>query len=112
MRNFRIASKNTTHVTFTWDLESAYISYVTNYRIFYRAAYPGASSYALSKYYTASPSGVTRIDNGETFTLTTTFASLVSYSQYIMWLRVYIRIAPSNLYSEQIYEEFGECIIL
>ena len=111
VRNFRIASKNTTHMTFTWDLESAYISHVTNYRIFYRESYPGASSYSYRTSYTAT-SSVSRIDSGETFTLTTTFNSFNSYSQYIMWLRVDINIAPSYLYSEQIYEEFGECIII
>ena len=112
MRNFRIASKNTTHVTFTWDLESAYISYVNYYRIFYRESYPGASSYTYYTHYTTSPSGVTRINSGETFTFTTAVSNFVSFSQYIMWLRVDITITPSYLYSEQIYDEFGECISL
>ena len=98
-------------MTFTWDLESAYISYVTNYRIYYIASFPGTGSYGASRYYAASPSRVTRINSGETFTFITTVTSFTRYSQYIMWLRVDISIAPSYLYSEQIYEEFGECIV-
>ena len=97
-------------MTFTWDLESAYISYVNYYRIFYRESYPGASAYTYRTYSTTTPSGVSRINSGETFTFITAVSNFPSFGQYILWLRVDITITPSFLYSEQIYDEFGECI--
>ena len=99
-------------MTFTWDLETAYISYVNYYRIFYRESYPGAYPYSSRTYSTTTPSGVTRINSGETFTFIAPVSNFGSFSQYIMWLRVDITITPSYLYSEQIYEEFGEHIIM
>ena len=110
VRNFHIASVNRTHVTFSWDLESAYHSYVSQYRIYYRASYPGASSYGYTTAYSFGTA--VQIGGGETFTYTLPITSFGSYSQYIMWLQVHTTSTPTYLYTEQIYTELGEFPII
>ena len=110
VRNFHIASVNRTHVTFSWDLEYSYHSYISQYRIYYIASYPGTGSYSYSTYHSFSTA--VQIGGGETFTYTSPITNFNNYGQYIMWLQVRTTSTPSYLYTEQIYAELGELTII
>ena len=109
MRNFKVASQNATHVTFSWDMHSsyAYTGNINYFYIHYRYAFPGYNPYGASSY-TVSTSATTQINGGLTFLFTTSVTSFSNYAQYIMSLYVYHDISPYNLYSEQIYAEIGK----
>ena len=107
VRNFQ-ATKNSTHITFSWDIVDGYYSssYINSFRIYYRERpYTGFQSYFSLSY---SSSSLIKI--GPSFQYTTTVTSLSSYGhQFVMW--VYVsrrRLNPSTAYSDQIYVEMGK----
>ena len=108
IRNFQVANKNGTHITFSWDIADGYYSskYVNYFRIFYRdRPYTGSRSHIGTISYTDS----SLIKIGSSFHYTTTVTSFSTYGQYVMWLYVYrSRLSPSASYSNQIYIEVGK----
>ena len=106
IRNFQ-ATKNSTHITFSWDIVDDHYSsdHITYFQIFY--AYrpnTGYSSNTGSISYSHSSLTVT----GSSFQYTTTVTSFGNYGQYVMWVRVYrSSLTPSYSFSDQIYVEVG-----
>ena len=105
IRNFQ-ANKNSTHITFSWDIVDGYYSssYISNFRIYYRERPHTGSSYIG----TISYSNSNLIKIGTSFQYTTTVTSFSNFGQYVMWVRVYRpSLTPSYAYSDQIYVEVG-----
>ena len=107
IRNFQVANRNSTHITFSWDIVDGYYSsdYISNFRIYYRERpHTGYSSYIGSISYSNSD----LIKIGASFQCTTTVTSFGSYGQYVMWVYVYRPgLTPSYALSDQIYVEVG-----
>ena len=107
VRNFQ-ATKNSTHITFSWDIVDGYYSssYINYFRIYYRER-PYTS---YRSYFTISYSSSSLIKIGRSFQYTTTVTSLSSYGhQFVMWLYVYRpSLTPSSVYSDQTYVEMGK----
>ena len=108
IRNFE-ANKNSTHITFSWDIVDGYYSssYINSFRIYYRERpYTGYSSY----FGTISYSSSSLIKIGRSFRYTTTVTSLYNRGhQFVMWVYVYRpSLDPSIVYSDQIYVEMGK----
>ena len=112
VRNFKVASQNSTHVTFSWDMHSSYTENINYFRIYYRYAFPGYNPYGYSTYYQFSISQTTQINGGLTFLFTTSVTTFNNIAQYIMWLYVSLGTSPNSLYSEQIYAEIGKKIAI
>ena len=109
IRNFQVASRNSTHNTFSWDIVDSYYSSsdINYFRIYYRERpNTGYLSYIGSIYYSDS----SLIKSGPSFQYTTTVTRLSSYGhQFVMWLYVYRPgLNPSTVYSDQIYIEMGK----
>ena len=108
IRNFQVANKNCTHITFSWDIVDVYYSskYVDYFRIYYRERpHTGSRSYIG----TISYSDSSLIKIGSSFQYTTTVTSFANFGQYVMW--VYVSrsgITPSASYSDQIFIEVGK----
>ena len=106
IRNFQ-ANKNSTHITFSWDIVDGYYSssYISYFYIYYvQRPYSGYRSYESISY---SSSNLIKI--GASFQYTRTVTSFPNYGQYVMW--VYVSrsgITPSTSYSDQIYVEVGK----
>ena len=99
--------KNSTHITFSWDIVDGYYSssYINSFRIYYRQR-PYSSYYS---YKSVSYSNSNLIKIGSSFQYTTTVTSFSTFGQYVMW--VYVSrsgITPSTSYSDQIYVEVGK----
>ena len=108
IRNFK-ANKNSTHITFSWDIVDGYYSssYINSFRIYYRERpYTGYRSYFSTIFYSSS----SLIKIGPSFQYTTTVTSLSSYGhQFVMWVYVYRpTLNPSYAYSDQICVEMGK----
>ena len=108
-RNFQVASRNSTHITFSWDIVDGYYSssYISRFRIYYQERpYTGSRSYIGTISYSSS----SLIKIGPSFQYTTTVTSLSSYGpQFVMWVYVYRpSLNPSTVYSDQIYVEMGK----
>ena len=106
IRNFQ-ATKNSTHITFSWDIVDGYYSssYITYFLIYY-AYRPSTGYYTTigSISYSDSSLTVTR----SSFQYTTTVTSFSSFGQYVMWVQVYrSSLSPSYSLSDQIYVEVG-----
>ena len=107
IRNFQVASQNSTHITFSWDIVDGYYSdyYIDYFYIYYRerSVYSGYRSQIGSFSYSASNV------NGASFQYTTTVTSFSTYGQYVM--AVYVSrslLSPSGTYSNEIYVEVGK----
>ena len=106
IRNFQVANKNSTHITFSWDIVDSYYnsSYIYYFRIYYRERPLTGSRNTGRIYY--SNSNLIKI--GSSFQYTTTVLSF-NTGQYVMWLLMSrIRVNPSTSYSPQIYVEVGK----
>ena len=105
IHNFQVASRNSTHITFSWGIVDGYYSehYIDYFRIYYVATrYSSRISYI---YYTDS----NLIAIGSSFKYTTTVTSFSTYGQYVMWVRVYrSSLSPSYSDSNQVYVEVGK----
>ena len=108
IRNFQVANRNSTHITFSWDIVDPYYSssYISYFQIFYRdRAY--YTDYRTAIYISYSDNNLIKI--GSSFQYTTEVTSFSTYGQYIMWVYVYrSSLEPTASYSEQIYVEVGE----
>ena len=104
IRNFQ-ATKNSTHITFSWDIVDGYhsSSYINYFHIYY-AYSSNVGHYSTIGSISYSASSLT----GSSFRYTTTVTSFGSRGQYIMWVRVYrSSLTPSYSFSDQIYVEVG-----
>ena len=111
IRNFQVANRNSTHITFSWDIVDGYYtsSYINRFRIYY-VQRPSGGYYS---YHTIYYSNSNLIKIGASFQYTATATSFSYYGQYVMW--VYVRrssLTPSTVYSDQIYVEVGKWIML
>ena len=83
INNFHVASRNSTHITFSWDIVDGYYtsSYISSFRLYYQRR---ASSYAPSVHISYSLA----TNKGATFSYT---HSLETFNDepYIMWVWVY-----------------------
>ena len=109
IRNFQVANKNSTHITFSWDIVDGYYSssYINYFRIYYRdrAGYSGYRTHIGSISYSDS----NLIKFGSSFQYTTTVTSFNIYGQYVMAVYVYRpSLVPAEIYSEEIYVEVGK----
>ena len=105
IRNFQ-ANKNSTHITFSWDIVDGYYSssYINYFYIYYRER-PHTGSRNSG---TISYSNNYLVKIGTSFQYTTTVTSFGSYGQYVMWVYVYRpSLTPSYALSDQIYVEVG-----
>ena len=105
IRNFQ-ATKNSTHITFSWDIVDGYYSssYISYFHIYYaNRPNTGYSSTIGSISYSDSSLTVT----GSSFRYTTTVTSYRNYGQYMMWVRVYRSSLTPYSFSDQIYFEVG-----
>ena len=106
IRNFQ-ATKNSTHITFSWDIVDGYYSssYISYFHIYY--------AIRLITGYISTIGSISYSDNslavtGSSFRYTTTVTSFGSFGQYVMWVRVYrSSLTPSYSFSDQIYVEVG-----
>ena len=108
IRNFK-ANKNSTHITFSWDIVDGYdsSSYIRYFRIYY-AYRPNTGYYSYIGTIAYSSSSLIKI--GSSFQYTTTVTSLSSYGQqFVMCLYVSRpSLIPSYAYSDQLYVEMGK----
>ena len=111
IRNFQVANRNNTHITFSWDIVDGYYSssYISYFRIYYRER-SGYRGYRSSTG-TISYSDSNLIKIGSSFQYTTTVTSFNIYGQYVMAVYVYrSRLVPAGIYSEEIYAEVGKSL--
>ena len=107
IRNFQ-EYKNSTHITFSWDIVDGYYSssYINYFRIYYSQR-PSSGYYSYIGSISYSNSDLIKI--GSSFQYTTTVTSFSNFGQYVMWLYVYrSSLSPSASYSNQIYIEVGK----
>ena len=108
IRNFQVANKNSTHITFAWDIVDGYYSssYINSFLIFYRNRAGYTSYYSTIGSISYSNSYLTV--SGSSFKYTTTVTNFANFGQYVMWVRVYRpSLTPSYALSDQIYIEVG-----
>ena len=108
IRNFQVANKNSTHITFSWDIVDGYYtsSYINYFHIYY-AQRPRSGYYSYIGSISYSNSNLIKI--GSSFQYTTTVASFSYFGQYVMWVDVYrSSLNPSTVNSDQIYVEVGK----
>ena len=106
IRNFQVANRNSTHITFSWDIVDGYYtsSYISYFRIYYRQR--PYSGYRSSIYITYSNSDLIKV--GASFKYTTTVTAFSTYGQYVMSVYVYrSSLTPSSVYSDEVYVEVG-----
>ena len=107
--NFQVASKNSTHITFSWDIVDGYYSssYIDYFYIYYTDRPNTGSRYSIGS---ISYSDSNLIKIGSSFQYTTSVTSFSNYGlQFVMWLYVYrSRLNPTYSYSDQIYLEVGK----
>ena len=108
IRNFQ-ATKNSTHITFSWDIVDGYYSssYISSFRIYYRQR-TGYSGYSSSLYISYSNSDLIKI--GSSFKYTTAATTFSGYGQqFVMSVYVYrSHLKPNGVYSDEIYVEVGK----
>lgn len=107
--NFQVARRNTTHITFSWDIVDSYYdsSYISSFRIYYRVKSGSGTSY--NSYISIANTDVNLIQLGRSFQYTTTTTVTGGIGQHVMWVRVYRSSpAPSGSYSKQISVELGK----
>ena len=102
-----MANKNSTHITFSWDIVDGYYtsSDINYFRIHYRekSTYSG---YRTSIYITYSNSDLIKF--GASFKYTTTVTTFSTYGQYVMSVYVYRSSrTPTGVYSDEVYVEVG-----
>ena len=108
MRDFQVAHKNSTHITFSWDIVDGYYnsSYIDYFHIYYRDR-AGDTGFSGPISYSDSSLTVTR----SSFQYTTTVTSFGNHDQYVMWIGVYrSSLSPSYSYSDQVYVEVGRSL--
>ena len=108
IRNFQVASRNSTHITFSWDIVDGYYSdsIIGYFEIYYREK-SSYSGYRSSIYIADSNSDLIKF--GSSFKYTTAVTSFRTYGQYVMSVYVYrSRLTPSGVYSDEIYVEVGK----
>ena len=108
VRNFQVATKNSTHITFSWDIVDGYYSssYINSFNIYYRER-SGYSGYRSSIYISYSNSDLIKI--GSSFKYTTAVTTFSGYGQFVMSVYVYRpSLTPNAVYSDEIYVEVGK----
>ena len=108
IRNLQ-TNKNSTHITFSWDIVDGYYSssYINSFTIYYRQR-SGSSGYFYSNI-GISYSNNNLIKIGSSFQYTTTVTSFSTYGQYVMAVYVYRpSLVPAGIYSDEIYVEVGK----
>ena len=102
IRNFRVASRNSTHITFSWDIVDGYYSssYIDYFYLYYQHR---TSTYSLYIPYRSATS------NGATFSYTSSLA-IFNNGPYAMWVRVYrdSRIQPRITLSKKKFMKFSK----
>ena len=94
-----MANKNSTHITFSWDIVDGYSSNITFFLLYYQHR---TSTSGLHISY----SSATR--NGATFSYTRSLETF-NNGPYIMWVWVHRRyLSPTNTYSEKKYVHIGK----
>ena len=108
IRNFQVASRNSTHITFSWDIVDGYYSSSDiNYFYFYYIQRSGSSGYSNSIYITYSSSDLIKF--GASFKYTRAVTAFPAYGQYVMSVYVYrSSLTPTGVYSDEIYVEVGK----
>ena len=105
IRNFQ-AHKNSTHITFSWDIVDGYYSssYINYFQIYYSQRPPAGYTSHIG---TITYNNANLIKIGSSFKYTTSVTYLSS-GQYVMWLYVYRpSLTPTVSYSTQICLEAG-----
>ena len=101
--NFQVAYKNSTHITFSWDIVDGYYtsSYISYVQLYYQRR---SSSYAPSVYIYYS--STTR--SGTTFRYTHSLDTF-KHGPYIMWVRAYRpSLDPRYTYSGKKHVKTGK----
>ena len=94
-----MANKDSTHITFSWDIVDGYSSNITYFRLYYQNR---KSTYSWSFPYSLA----TR--SGTTVSYTWLLESF-NNGPYIMWVQVYRRsLFPRYTYSEKTYVRIGK----
>ena len=109
--NFQVASQNSTHITFSWDIVDGYYTnyYIDYFYIYYRERSASSGYRSLIGSFSYSDSNV----NGASFQYTTTVTSFSTYGQYLMAVYVYrSRLTPPGTYSDEIYVEVGKSLLV
>ena len=102
-----MANKNSTHITFSWDIADGYYtsSYIRYFYIYYMQR-SGSSGYRNSIYITYSNSDLIKF--GASFKYTRAVTTFSTYGQYVMSVYVYRPSrTPSSVYSDEVYVEVG-----
>ena len=109
VRNFQVATQNSTHITFSWDIVDGYHSSsdISYFRIYYRER-PGYRGYSSSLYISYSNSDLIKI--GSSFKYTTAVTTFSGFGQqFVMSVYVYRSgLTPNAVYSDEIYVEVGK----
>ena len=101
--NFQVASRNSTHITFSWDIVDGYYtsSYISYFRLYYQRR-----SYSYAPYVYISYSSATH--NGATFSYTHSLETF-NNGPYIMWVQVRRpSLDPSYTYSGRKHVKIGK----
>ena len=99
IRNFQVANKNSTHITFSWDIVDGYSSNITYFHLFYQHRTSSSAQYI--SYRSASR-------NGATFSYTYSLETF-NNGPYIIWVRAYRRsLSPAYTHSERKYVSIGK----
>ena len=94
-----MANKNSTHITFSWDIVDGYSSNISSFNLYYQHR---TSTYSRYIYYSSASR------SGATFSYT---HSLETFNDgpYIMWVQAYRRyLYPRYTYSEKKYVRIGK----
>ena len=105
VRDFKIVSRNNTHTTFSFEMEYGLhdISQINYIYLYYKDVTHTYSGYRSNIYIYNRDLSV----NGRVYTMTIPFPD---NPKYIIWIEVYRRSGPRNLYSNEIYAHEGECM--
>ena len=107
IRNFQVANRNSTHITFTWDIVDGYYSssYISYFYLYYRQR-SGSRGYSNSIYIDYSNSDLIKF--GASFKYTRAVTTFSTYGQYVMSVYVYrSSLTPTGVYSDEVYVEVG-----
>ena len=104
IRNFQVANRNSTHITFTWDVVGSNYNSTIYFRLYYQGRVSGYPS-STSMY-----SSTTWSSGSKKFQFTTSLRTFdKNYDEYIMWILMYRRSLTSRYtYSERKYVNIGK----
>ena len=107
IRNFLVVNRNSTHITFSWEIVDGYYtsSDIRSFRLYYQGRFSRSTSFVPITYSSTTQSG-------GNFQYTTPLDAFGhnNYGEYTMWIRLYRDNSqiPRYTYSERKYVNIGK----